>query len=229
MLNELIKKKKELEQQILDLTKNGRLNEVGEVSEELKKVEKDIFSLLDDETTSNSVNEEPTFLESFPKAINQTADILDNEIDDAFSNVCSDCDYQFPIDNDQTAPICTNCGSTSQASKQRVFKTTVGIFATLGAAFIAWIGLFLGPFAIVAWVISFCLGLIGVSFFFSFIGFFVLPIYYKLSWFLACLVSKRGTTANHYITRYMLLITLIGLVLFSYIIEFLSEHTHIFS
>ena len=46
MLNELIKKKKELEQQILDLTKNGRLNEVGEVSEDLKKVEKDKKTIL---------------------------------------------------------------------------------------------------------------------------------------------------------------------------------------
>ena len=45
MLDELMKKKKELEQQILDLTKNGRLTEVGVVSAELQIVENDIFRI----------------------------------------------------------------------------------------------------------------------------------------------------------------------------------------
>lgn len=229
MLDDLLQRKKELERKILNLTKDGRLSEISEISHELKKVENEIFSLLENKKIDDLETDDSNFLDSIPKTINQTADNINDEFDEAFSNICSDCNYEFPIDADDTAPICTNCGSTRQASKQRVFNTGLGILASLAAALIGWVGLFLGPFAIIAWVISFFLGLLAINFFFSFIGFFVMPIYYKVSWFLACLVTKRGTTSNHFITRYMLLVVLIGLGLISLLLDFLSEHTHIFS
>ena len=229
MLDDLLQRKKELERKILDLSKDGRLNEVQDISLELKKVENEIFTLLENEKIDNLEKDNSNFIDTIPKVINKTADTINDELDEAFSNSCSECGYKFPIDSNDTAPICTNCGSTRQASKQRVFNTGLGILASIGAAIIGWIGLFLGPFAFIAWIISFLLALFAINFFFSFIGFFVMPIYFKVSWFFACLFTKRGTTTNHYITRYMLLIVLIGLGLFSFFIDFLSKHTHIFS
>lgn len=187
---------------------NSTIASMSRMDEKLSKTEnKDKQDLQDDD---------PTFLEKIPKVINQTADNISDAYHVAYSKICVDCDFKFIAQDSESAQICTNCGSTSQASKRRVANTGQGILASIGAVIIGSLGVFLGPFAIIAWFISFILGFYGICMWFSFIGFFVLPIYWKICWFLACIISKRGTIINYHLTRnmYLIIILIVFLIFF---------------
>jgi len=167
----------------------------------------------------------PNKTDSFAHEANDLLAEISDAIDNGYRDLkcCLNCGYRFPTSKSDTfVPICTMCGSTKNATEQKIRGIGVGILCWVGSAVVGFLGTFMGPFVVIAWLVSVALAFHGISFFFSFLLFLARPIFilfWKFCWGVSLIFTQKGTSSNFQLTRGMPFILVIIVVFLSLLFQ----------